>query len=104
MLFIGLWINLIRVYDFGHYMPQLHLSDAPNPPGGPMPHRHRHLSRRAYESLREQIATAVALCSDEQVLDLADALHDTLRRRRSAEGRTFAPAATDAGDDFRLVS
>ena len=68
-----------------------------------MSHRHRHLSRRAYESLREQIATAVALCSDEQVLDLADALHDTLRRRRSAEGRTFAPAA-DAGDDFRLVS
>ena len=70
-----------------------------------MPHRHRQLSRRAYESLREQVATAIALCSDEQVLDLADALHDTLRRRRSAEGRTFAPGGSaDPGDDFRLVS
>ena len=67
-----------------------------------MPHRDRHLSRRAYESLREQVATAVALCSDEQVLDLADGLHDTLRRRRTLEGRTFASAPE--GDDFRLVS
>jgi hypothetical protein len=66
--------------------------------------RHRHLSLRAFEALREQLATAVALCSDEQVLDLADGLHDTLRRRRSAEGRTFAEPAPDAGDDFRLVS
>ena len=69
-----------------------------------MPHRHRHLSRRAYEALREQLATAVALCSDEQVLDLADGLHDTLRRRRTVEGRTFAEPLPDAGGDFRLVS
>lgn len=46
-------------------------------------HQHRELNTRAYESLREQIATAIALCSDEQVLDIADALHDTLRRRRA---------------------
>lgn len=69
-----------------------------------MPLRYRHLSRRAFEALREQIATAVALCSDEQVLDLADGLHDTLRRRRSAEGRTFAPVSGETGSDFRLVS
>ena len=69
-----------------------------------MPQRHRHLSRRAYDALREQLATAVALCSDEQVLDLADGLHDTLRRRRSAAGRTFAEPTPDAGDNFRLVS
>lgn len=69
-----------------------------------MPQRHRHLSRRGYESLREQIATAAALCSDEQVLDLADALHDTLRRRRAGEGRSFAPGAVEPGDDFRLMS
>jgi hypothetical protein len=68
-----------------------------------MPHRGRQLSRRAYESLREQIATAVALCSDEQVLDLADGLHDTLRRRRTMEGRTFAASPFDSGNDFRLV-
>lgn len=66
--------------------------------------RHRHLSRRAFEALREQLATAVALCSDEQVLDLADGLHDTLRRRRAADGRTFAEPGHDAGGDFRLVS
>jgi hypothetical protein len=69
-----------------------------------MPHRDRHLSRRAYEALREQLATAVALCSDEQVLDLADGLHDTLRRRRTLEGRAFAAPARHAGEDFRLVS
>ena len=69
-----------------------------------MPQRHRHLSRRAYDALREQLATAVALGSDEQVLDLSDGLHDTLRRRRSAEGRTFAEPAPFAGNDFRLVS
>ena len=70
-----------------------------------MPHRHRQLSRRAYESLSEQVATAIALCSDEQVLDLADALHDTLRRRRCRPGRRcgLRPSA-DPGDDFRLVS
>jgi hypothetical protein len=72
-------------------------------PGGSMPQRHRHLSRRAYDALREQLATAVALCSDEQVLDLADGLHDTLRRRRTAEGRTFASPPAEGGD-FRLVS
>ena len=58
-----------------------------------MPHRYRELSGIAFEALREQIATAVALCSDEQILDLADGLHDTLRRRRSSQGesRSFAP-------------
>ncbi len=49
----------------------------------PFPH-HRRLCEDAYERLREQMAAAVALCSDEQVLDLADAMHATLRRRRAA--------------------
>ena len=49
---------------------------------------HRELNAKAYESLREQIATAVALCSDNQVLDIADALHDTLRRRRASHYET----------------
>lgn len=69
-----------------------------------MPHRDRHLSRPAFEALREQLATAVALCSDDQVLDLADGLHDTLRRRRTMGGRTFAASPSDVGGDFRLVS
>lgn len=63
-----------------------------------MSHHHRQLSRPAYESLREQVATAVALCSDEQVLDLADALHDTLRRRRSSPGHAFAGPAAGADE------
>lgn len=49
---------------------------------------HQPLNTKAYEALREQIATAIALCSDSQVLDIADALHDTLRRRRAAHYET----------------
>ena len=60
---------------------------------------HRELGEEAFQRLREQIAAAAALCSDEQLLELADGLHGCLRRRRQTrnhrnmaelEGRTFA--------------
>ena len=47
-----------------------------------MAQAHRRLSKDAFEKLREQLATASVLCSDEQLLDLADDLHDSLRRRK----------------------
>lgn len=56
------------------------------------------LTETTFERLREQVTTAAALCSDTQVLELADCLHDALRRRRKrqaerrgAEPRSFAP-------------
>lgn len=63
-----------------------------------MPSTHRRLGDEAFERLREQVAAAAALCSEEQLLELADALHGCIRRRRnrhhhrdmpSLEGRTF---------------
>ncbi len=45
---------------------------------------HHQLRPLAFERLREQLATAVAFCDDDQVLALADGLHDALRRRRTA--------------------
>jgi hypothetical protein len=45
---------------------------------------HNRLSDDAFERLREQVATASALCGDDQLLELADALHASLRRRRDA--------------------
>jgi hypothetical protein len=54
----------------------------------------------AFERLREQLATAIALCDDDQILSLADGLHDALRRRRAArfvesrgESRSWRPTA-----------
>ncbi len=44
---------------------------------------HQQLQAPAFERLREQLATAVALCGDDQILNLADDLHDALRRRRA---------------------
>lgn len=48
-----------------------------------MAHAHRRLSKDAFEKLRVQLATASALCADDQLLDLADDLHDSLRRRKN---------------------
>jgi hypothetical protein len=45
----------------------------------------RPLEPQAFERLCDQLAAAVARCSDEQVLDLADSLHASLRRRRNAK-------------------
>ncbi|WGM39030.1 hypothetical protein [Caulobacter sp. NIBR1757] len=57
---------------------------------------HHPLRPAAFERLREQLATAVALCDDAQILSLADGLHDALRRRRAArhgrEDRSWSPA------------
>ena len=56
---------------------------------------HHQLQPAAFERLREQLATAVALCDDDQILALADGLHDALRRRRAArhaqEERSWRP-------------
>ena len=40
------------------------------------------LGKEPFERLREQIATAAALCAEDQLLDLADGLHEAIRRRR----------------------
>lgn len=57
-----------------------------------MPTPHNPLPPPAFERLREQMATAVALCADDQILTLADDLHDALRRRRAArEERSWNP-------------
>lgn len=40
------------------------------------------LKQETFERLREQLATAAALCGEDQLLDLADGLHETIRRRR----------------------
>jgi hypothetical protein len=55
---------------------------------------HHCLTEPAFDRLLEQMATAAALCSDVQVLELADCLHDALRRRRQrqAEGRQGEPS------------
>lgn len=45
----------------------------------------RPLEPEAFERLCDQLAAAVVRCSDEQVLDLADSLHASLRRRRNAK-------------------
>lgn len=55
---------------------------------------HHQLQTTVFERLREQLATAVALCDDDQILNLADDLHESLRRRRAArfaEERSWAP-------------
>jgi hypothetical protein len=41
------------------------------------------LRTETFERLREQIATASALCSEAQILELADGLHDAIRRRHA---------------------
>lgn len=51
-------------------------------------HTHR-LPVRAFEKLRDQMATAAALCGEDQILDLADVLHDAIRRRRVARFGSF---------------
>lgn len=58
---------------------------------------HHQLRAVAFQRLREQVATAIALCNDEQILNLADDLHDALRRRRASryaeEDRSWAPTS-----------
>jgi hypothetical protein len=51
----------------------------------------RPLDTSAFERLCEQLAAATVRCSDAQVLDLADSLHATLRRRRDAKQEVRAP-------------
>ncbi|NBB15411.1 hypothetical protein GVN21_08585 [Caulobacter sp. SLTY] len=56
---------------------------------------HPFLNPDAFERLREQMATAAALCTDDQLLILADSLHDARRRRREHrhnEERSWRPA------------
>ncbi|MDQ0466560.1 hypothetical protein QO010_004355 [Caulobacter ginsengisoli] len=51
------------------------------------------LKHETFERLREQIATASALCSEDQLLELADGLHAAIRRRHGERGRSYeAPA------------
>ena len=51
----------------------------------------RGLDDDAFDRLQDQVAVAIALCSDAQILDLADSLHAALRRRRyaAAEARSW---------------
>ncbi|AQR61082.1 hypothetical protein BZG35_04945 [Brevundimonas sp. LM2] len=45
------------------------------------------LSEQALEALCRQMTDAAAVMSDDQILRLADALHDTLRARRALRHR-----------------
>ncbi len=45
------------------------------------------LKHETFEKLREQVATASALCSEDQLLELADDLHAAIRRRHIDHGR-----------------
>jgi hypothetical protein len=57
----------------------------------------RRLETQAMERLREQLAVATVRMSDAQILDLADSLHETLRRRRygAAEARSWRLCTED---------
>ncbi|MDB5439456.1 MAG: hypothetical protein JWM33_1883 [Caulobacteraceae bacterium] len=44
----------------------------------------RELTTAAFARLREQVATAAALCSELQMITLADHIHDAIRRLRYA--------------------
>lgn len=48
-----------------------------------MAHSDHVLRPDSFERLREQLATAAALCDHGQILTLADDLHDAIRRRRA---------------------
>jgi len=48
------------------------------------------LRPKTFERLREQLATAGALCDSRQLLMLADDLHDAIRRRRAPRGDSSA--------------
>ncbi len=50
-----------------------------------MRHSVRRLDEQAFERLCEHMAVAIVHCSDQQVLDLADSLHASLRRRRDTK-------------------
>lgn len=52
-----------------------------------MPSNNHSLRPESFERLREQLATAAALCSEHQLLELADGLHDAIRRRRQSTFR-----------------
>lgn len=45
------------------------------------------MSDKVFERLLDRVAAATARCSDDQLLDLADSLHATLRRRRETRER-----------------
>lgn len=61
-----------------------------------------HLKTETFERLREQLATASALCSDDQLLELADGLHETIRRRRAR--RSPAERGAPGGRDRLCLS
>ena len=59
-----------------------------------MTHEPPRLSRGRLEVLRRLVRGAADRMSDEQILDLADGLHDALRERRRSRDRaqTHAPS------------
>ena len=52
------------------------------------------LTQRAFEGLRRELVDLVEPLSDEQLLDLADGIHEMLRQRRAVRIGRPAPAAT----------
>lgn len=67
-----------------------------------MRHSGPRLKAETFARLREQIATASALCSEDQLLELADGLHDTIRRRHDRP--RLATAVTATGRDRLCLS
>ena len=55
--------------------------------GQPLTQAAPRLSGRQLETLRSRLGDAIDLMTDDQILDLADTLHDALRERRNLRGR-----------------
>ena len=48
----------------------------------------RRLAAATYEKVRAEVLRAAVELSDDQLLELTDALHDVIRRRRRPDSRT----------------
>ncbi|HEX8471539.1 MAG TPA: hypothetical protein VF633_10530 [Brevundimonas sp.] len=59
-----------------------------------MPIEPPRLSRRRLDVLRRLVRSAADRMSDDQILDLADTLHDALRERRRSRDRAQNPASS----------
>lgn len=47
--------------------------------------KRRELSAAAFAKLQDQVSSAMSLCSETQMLTLADQIHDAIRRLRNVD-------------------
>lgn len=64
-----------------------------------MTEKQPNLSIIAFEAFGKQVINGAGLCSDQQILALADSLHDIIRHRRNRRfeqsSRSFDPASIE---------